>query len=151
MLQEATCLLAPGRWTRLVARGRHVSLDRAIAAGADPASSAPLAARAAQLASMPMRRRVAADLERMVVSAGDTCSRWRTLPARRAVGENQAELLELATTLRDSGATYARGVADLELLVTDGAGPAYTDRTGTLLARRLRQARGRLSGADPGA
>jgi hypothetical protein len=146
MVEDATCLLAPGRWTRLVARGRHGTLDRAIAAGADPAGSPLLAARSAQLATMRTRHRVAADLERVARSAAGGCSRFRTLPSRRAVRRNRDELMALAGTLRADGAAYARGIALLELVATDGAGPAYTDPDGALLAGWLRQARRRLAG-----
>ena len=146
MVDNGACLLAPGRWTRLVARRRHAALDRAIAAGADPAGSPVLAARSAQLAAMEMRQRVAADLERLARGAGQPGCRFRTLPAREAVRQNRGELMDLARILRAGGAAYARGVALLELVVTDGAGPAYTDRHGAILARRLRQARQRLTG-----
>jgi hypothetical protein len=146
MLDDATCLLAPGRWTRLVARGRHATLDRAIAAGADPAGSPLLAARSAQLATMQMRQRVADDLERVAQTAAERCARFQALPAPEAVRRNREELMALARTLREGGAAYARGVALLELVVTDGAGPAYTDPDGTVLAGRLRQARERLAG-----
>lgn len=144
MVEDTGCLLTPGRWTRLLARSRHFTLDRAIAAGADPAGSTLLAARSAQLAGMPMRRRVAADLER--VAEGEDACRFRTTPMPEAVTRNRDELISLARTLRDARPAYARGVALLELVVTDGAGPAYTDRSGEILARRLRQARERLAG-----
>jgi len=146
MLEDATCLLAPGRWTRLMARGRHATLDRAIADGADPAGSPLLAARSAQLATMQMRTRIAADLERVARSAAERCSRFQTLPSPEAVRQNHGELMALAGTLREGGAAYARGIALLELVVTDGAGPAYIDPDGAVLARRLRQARERLAG-----
>jgi hypothetical protein len=146
MVDDPTCLLAPGRWTRLLARRRHVTLDRAIAAGAEPDGSPILAARSAQLAAMKTRRRVAADLERVAARAAERCGRFRTLPSPEAVGRNREELMALARTLREDGAAYARGIALLELVVTDGAGPAYTDPDGVALARRLRQARDRLAG-----
>ena len=145
-MNDASCLLAPGPWTRLMARGRHAALDRAIAAGADPAASRVLAARSAQLAGMAMRRRVAADLERVARSSGESGGRFRVRPAPAAVRQNRTELMELASILRADGAAYARGVAMLELVVTDGAGPAYVDGTGARLARWLRRARERLTG-----
>ncbi len=146
MVEDAACLLAPGRWTQLLARGRHGRLDRAIAAGADPARSALLAARAAQLAGRAMRMRVAADLERAARTADLTGYRFRTPPVAEAVRHNRDEMLSLAHTLREPRPAYARGVALLELLISDGAGPVYTDPSGESLARRLRQARARLDG-----
>jgi len=146
MVEDTACLLDPGRFTRLVARGRHAALDRAIADGADLAGSPLLAARSAQLATMQMRSRVADDLERVALSAEDRASRFHALPAAQAVRRNRDELMALAHTLRAGGAAYVRGIALLELVVTDGAGAAYTDRDGARLARRLRQARRRLAG-----
>jgi hypothetical protein len=146
MLEDTACLLTPGRWTRLVARSRHAALDREIAAGADPTRSALLAARTAQLARPRMRRQVADDLERVAGAAGACGRRFGALPAPQAVRQNRRELIELARTLRSDGPAYARGIALLELVVIDGAGPAYTDRDGASLARRLRQARECLTG-----
>ena len=146
LLGDPGRLLAPGRWTRLMARSRRGTLDRAIATGADPAGSPLLAARATQLANRATRRRIAADLEHVAQAADERRCRFRTMPRPEVVRANRAELLELAGVLRRRGPVYARGVAQLELLVTDGAGPAYTARDGAALARQLRQARRRLSG-----
>lgn|ERR1700761_6262750 len=144
---DANRLLAPGRWTRLLARSRHAALDRAIASGVDVSASPLLAARAAQLTRPGMRRQVAASLEQ-VAAFSDGCSypRFRVVPRRAVTRQNREELIKLAGILRDGGPAYARGIALLELVVTDGAGPAYTDRDGARLAQRLHHARARLAG-----
>ena len=136
----------PGVGTRLAARVRRATLDRALSEGADPARSALIAARAAQLTSVSSRARVARGLESLALTAERPPSRVRVLPARAAIDANRAELLEIAGTLRDREPVYAQGVATLELLLRDGTGPAYTDRRGEAVARALELARDRLSG-----
>jgi hypothetical protein len=143
---DAARLLAPGRWTRLLAYSRHVALDRAIASGADLAASPLLAARAAQLTRACTRNEVAASLERVAALADGPYPRFRVVPRRAVVRQNRDELIELAMILRGDGPAYARGVALLERVVTDGAGPAYADGNGELLAAQLRHARERLAG-----
>jgi hypothetical protein len=140
-------LLTPGRWTRFVARSRHAALDRKIALGADLAASPLLAARAAQLTGARNRNRIAAGLERVAQLSDTSCyPRFRVVPRRAVVRQNRDELIELASILRGDGPAYVRGVALLRRVVTDGAGPAYTDGNGELLAAQLRLARQRLTG-----
>ena len=62
-------------------------------------------------------------------------------PFSRAAAANASELHALAARLRGSGPLYARGIAMLSRLLTEGAGPAYSDRRGELLAQRLHDAR----------
>lgn len=137
---------APHWPVQLAARLRGDALDRALIAGADPVGSPLLAARATALMDRPMRRRVAAHLERLARSDREARSRTRVLPFRRAVRANAQELLALAALLRSSTPVYARGVAMLRRLVTDGTGAAYTDRDGRALAEQLRRARGASCG-----
>jgi hypothetical protein len=47
----------------------------------------------------------------------------------------------LAARLRAPGPLYARGIAMLTRLLTEGTGPAYNDSRGDQLAQRLRDAR----------
>lgn len=139
-------LFAPGRLTRAAARWRRLELDRALAAGGDPAESALLAARAEQLLRPAERRRLAAVLEHVTTGAVSDRRRSGTPPLREAIRSNRHELLRLAAVLRDDGPLYAGGVAILELAIIDGTGPAYTDRTGAALARQLRRASVALAG-----
>src|SRR5438067_1882838 len=59
----------PALRARLTARLLGARLDRALIAGADPASAPPLAARAARLASRDVRFELAAGLELVLASA----------------------------------------------------------------------------------
>ena len=131
----------PGFPARLAARARGHALDRALIEGADPAATAQLAARAARLTSMSMRREVARALDRLALDGRDTPGRWQERPFKRAARANARELHALAERLRESGPLYARGIAMLSRLLTEGTGPAYSDRRGELLAQRLRDAR----------
>jgi hypothetical protein len=138
-------LFRPGRRTRVVARLRGHSLDRALADGADPADCPLLAARAAQLTCRDARRWLADTVERFVLAA-ELPSRGRVSPARGGVRANRAQFLELAARLRDDAPLYARGMAELKLMLRDGTGPAYLDRHGEALSRQLALVFGGLSG-----
>jgi hypothetical protein len=137
----AACRFEPGLTARLGARLRGPSLDRALISGADPAATAQLAARAVRLTSASMRREVARGLDRLARDEHETRGRWQVLPSRRAAAVNAPELHALATRLREPGPLYARGIAMLSRLLTDGGGPAYDDAGGDLLAQRLLDAR----------
>jgi hypothetical protein len=136
----------PGLAVRLAARIRSRSLDRALIDGAKPAGDPQLAARAAALTTRSMRARVADGLERLARAERSPRSRWRVLPFREAVRANASELHALAAVLRGPSPVYARGVAMLGRLITDGTGPAYTDRHGAALARELGAARAAIRG-----
>jgi hypothetical protein len=136
---------APGWPARVGARLRARALDRALIAGADPASSRQLAARVGQLTARASRAEVADGLERLA-RALDTGRRWSVNPHRRAIAANADELAELADLLRAAAPVYARGLAMLRALLTDGTGPAYTDRVGMGLALALRDAHAAILG-----
>jgi hypothetical protein len=145
-LGRAGTVFAPSAVTRLLARTRRLELDRALAEGADPASSPLLAARAAQLVGRAGRYRLAASLEHLALTADAPLRLFRTAPRRGAVQANRAALMELAMTLRQGGLLYARGIAILELVLIDGSGPAYRDGRGEGLARQLQLAVAGLGG-----
>jgi hypothetical protein len=137
--------IEPGRWARVAARVRCHALDRALIAGADPAGSPQLATRAARLTSPPSRASLADGLERLLQAAQEPAGRWRVLPRRAAVLDNAEELRALASVLRGNRPLYARGIAMLDQLLSDGSGPAYVgDRDA--LACRLRDVRAALAG-----
>ena len=144
-LRHAARLFGPSASARITARLRTGVLDRALAAGADPAASPQIAARTAQLGSTLMRTRIADGLERLALSADKPRSRLRILPSRAAMLGNRSEMLELAEILRQDRPLYARGVAMLRVILTDGTGPAYTDQRGDALASQLQVARASLS------
>ncbi len=110
-------------WTHL-----HASrLDRALAAGASPDSSAPLSLRAGELIGATARRDLARTVRRLVddarqpfipISSGVPLCRRKVLASREA-------LSELADRLTSGEPVEARGVAQVRLLLTAGDGPLY--------------------------
>lgn len=144
-LKHATRLLRPSAAVRVAARLGRGTLDRALTYGADPAASPLIAARTAQLGSRSSRARIADGLERLAQSADNPRGRVRILPSRDAVLGNRSELLELAAMLRRDRPLYARGVAMLNVILTDATGPAYTDRSGAALTHQLQIARASLA------
>lgn len=130
-------LLGPRRLVALWAWIDQDRLDRALADGADPRASATLAARSAQLASRRARASTAAALERLALGSDASNQRFAVPPRRAAVAPNRSALLDLAARVRSDGPAYVRGLAAARLLVTDGTGPAYTDRRGEGLAREI--------------
>lgn len=139
-------LLCPRLGARLHARLRSRTLDRRLARGVGPDRGAALAARAAYLTSRCTRERIADDVERFVAYAERAPSRVTVAPARAAVTANRDELRCLAATLRGPSPVYARGIAELVVLLGDGTGPAYCDRRGDALASRVRRVQTALRG-----
>jgi hypothetical protein len=137
----AACRFEPGVTAKLAARLRRDALDRALIEGADPAATGQLAARVARLTSRSMRREVASALDHLAVDGPRAGGRWRVRPSRAAAAANAPELHALAARLRGPAPLYARGIAMLSRLLTEGTGPAYNDSRGDLLAQRLRDAR----------
>jgi len=144
-LHSTDRLLAPAAGVRLIARLRHSKLDRALSCGADPAASPLIAARATQLSRPRIRNQIAGGLERLARGPDQPGARARILPSDAAARANRPELLELARLLRGDRPLYARGIAMLEVALTDGAGPVYTDTHGEVLGRQLRLARAALT------
>jgi hypothetical protein len=116
------------RRDRIVTRLRARRLDVELARGADPEADAALALRAAILTTPRRRRTLAAALERIAASAGESRPGWHASWARAEVAELQLELLALARRLLAPGPVAARGVAEVRLLLTDGARPLHTAR-----------------------
>ncbi|HET8537558.1 MAG TPA: hypothetical protein VFL73_10310 [Solirubrobacteraceae bacterium] len=97
---------------------RAPRLDRALAAGADPASEPGLRERARRITSWRTRRRVAKSLESLERGPG--------LPVRRDQLREARELVEeLAVALRSRERVSARGVLLARRIITDGCGPLY--------------------------
>jgi hypothetical protein len=138
-------LFSPGPWVRLAARLRAAALDRALAAGADPSASRLLAARALALTAPAARRELAGALE-VVLRGRHSRSRRRLAPPRAAVDANAETLSELAALLRSGAPLYARGLARVAMLITDGTGPLYARCDDAALAAALRAARAALPG-----
>jgi hypothetical protein len=135
------------RRTRLTARLRGGALDRALIAGADPSSSAALAARASLLTSTCHRERLADGLGQLMRRAEEPQRRWWDPAERQAISANRSELHRLAVALRGGGPLYAAGVARLNRLLSDGTGPAFAGDAAAL-AGALGEARAALAGAE---
>ncbi len=140
--------LGPGWLARLAARVRSGSLDDALIAGADPAGSRQLAARAMMLTSPRFRAAAADGLDRWLQAAHGARSRHRVLPPRAVTLANAPELRELIALLRGAGPLYASGIAAVGRLLSDGTGPAYVGDADAL-ARELREAGAAMHASAP--
>ena len=69
-------------------------------------------------------------------------------PCRKQVREAPPQILAIAARLRDGTPVEARGVANLKLLLTDGAGPCYVRSHPHALAEPLRRIAGWLDGLE---
>jgi hypothetical protein len=113
---------------RLNARLHAPSLDRELASGIAPWRSRLHAARALQLTGERNRRGLARSLERLVENAQQPRSHHRgaaVYPCREQVIEAMAAMLTVAGPLRCAAPVDARGVARLNILLSDGSGPCY--------------------------
>ncbi len=108
---------------------RRGSLDRSLAAGADPSASPALARRARQLTSRRRRAGLAASI-RNLLDAAEKGRRGFTsaVPIQRhdILRERQL-LLQLAADLESEDELQPRGIALVERLLIDGASPVYVD------------------------
>ena len=113
--------------TRAWARLHTSQLDRALAAGASPDSSAALSLRARALIGATARRDLARSIRRLVEAARHPFNPLtHSMPmCRRKAVASADTLLELADRLTTGVPVDARGVAMLRLLLIDGGGPIY--------------------------
>jgi hypothetical protein len=147
------CDPSPGYCSRLVAQldrpalalrarvfASRRSLDDALADGASPLWTPELALRARQLVSRGSRQHLATSLERLVKEAQRSVPpRAVAVPLlpRRAISAAQTSLFTIATRLRDERPVYARGMALLSRLLSDGSGPMYNSHAGGSLGHAL--------------
>jgi len=113
---------------RLRARLHAPSLDRELASGIAPWRSPLHAARALRLTGDRNRRGLARSLERLVEQAQHPRSQYRgavIYPCREQVIEALPALLTIAGRLRSADPIDARGMARLNILLSDGSGPCY--------------------------
>ena len=111
----------PGWLSRVGARIRSRSLDSELVAGADPAASRRCRGALARLTAHRRDLRARSNAWRSTRSQRSRTSP-HVLPFTTAI-RNAGELNELAGVLRGTAPVYARGVAMLRLLITDGTGP----------------------------
>jgi len=120
---------------RIAARWRPRFLDAQLARGVAPEAGAALALRAHALGEPRIRLALARGLERVLDEA-----RGPHRPSRARVPLCKAEVMgaadqldELAKRLRGPGLLASRGLASVQLLLTDGCSPLYLcDTTGKL-------------------
>jgi hypothetical protein len=115
------------RGRRLLARLRGPTLDAALASGADPATSAGLAARVAQLSQRRRVLAVADGLERTVERAAQPQPEiTAAAPVLEAeVLASRDQLLTLAAALRTTPQPPPRALALCRRLVSDGTSPLH--------------------------
>ncbi len=118
--------------SRALARVQWFSLDGRLAAGEDPAGSRLLAAQAARLNRPRHRELLAAAVGGLLLAAGERPRVSRVPMDRGALLANENALRELARRVDSREALYARGLARLERLLSDSAGPAFRGGAGAL-------------------
>jgi hypothetical protein len=114
-----------GLLDRLSVHLRARALDRALAAG-EPAETRPaVALRARRLTMLSTRRKLARTLREAILHARKSPPRAQVPVARWSVVSATPELSRLADELIVPGPVDARGVAQVQVLITDGMGPLY--------------------------
>ena len=122
-------------WHRMLARYAAARLDRELAAGTSPETSATLATRAIQLTSMRFRRDLATSVQRILAATGEPLA---IIPSQAAAGHpprfplHRAQirqcagpLAQLAGSLAAPGPVPVQGVAMVSQLLADGTSPLY--------------------------
>jgi|SRR5262249_33401168 len=119
---------------RLLARLRSASLDRALAAGADPASSAALAQRSVWLTRRRTRSHLAHSIRRLLDPAALRVGPSAAIrPHAGELARVRVPLSWIAAMLEDGEPAYSQGMARLNLLLTQGGSSLYAPgRTGRL-------------------
>ena len=134
---------------RLMARLQAHALDRELARGVAPETCGALTLRARTLIGPAARAALARQLRRVVsdVRGGHV---WlsRVAVRRPAVLDAADELEVLADRLAAPGPVDVRGVAQVQLLLTDGTGPLYFPSETEELRARVANALGRLEVPD---
>jgi hypothetical protein len=124
--EEAVVGRRAGLHDWLTARLRADSLDRELARGVAPESCGALTLRARRLIGPSARAALARQLRRVVNDARGGHVWMSRVPVRRPEVLDAADELDvLADRLTAPGPVDVRGVAQVQLLLTDGTGPLY--------------------------
>ena len=112
---------------RVRARVRARHSDRALASGISPDSNACVSVRAHELIGWPTRAALARAIRRLIHEAGHpvTPMSFHVPLCRAKIGRSRDTLEGLADRLLTDGPLDARGLAQISLLLSDGAGPVY--------------------------
>ncbi len=132
----------PSVLARARAHLQATHLDHELARGVDPDSDPALALRARHLLRPGTRARIADSLEEIVRTAGQPIGLSSRLPV--SAGEMRDlpdELKTLAAELRDHRDCGVRGVALVQVLLTDAASPLYGHAFDQELMAAIGQAR----------
>ncbi len=134
-------LTGGGRLRRLAAVARAGRLDQALAAGAEPDSRVELSLRAQWLLRRSTRLSLATELPAVVRRAERPAPIFDPTVrlARAAILENRDAIREIAEWLGDLTPMDIRGVAQLLLLLRDGASPLYPPSDGYELEDALQR------------
>jgi hypothetical protein len=137
-------------WDRFLARVQTASLDRRLAAGQAPESTALLATRAQALVSPDHREGLAHDFEHLLeVVRGRRSPSHRPLPlCRERILAAEPALRDLLAALVMPVPVPAGAVAGARRLLSDGAGPLYNGSSAVDLVSAVREVTNRL---DPSA
>jgi hypothetical protein len=132
-----------------MARLQAHALDRELARGVAPESCGALTLRARTLIGPSARTALARQLRRVVSDArGGHVWLSRVAVRRPAVLDAAEELDVLADRLAGPGPVDVRGVAQVQLLLTDGTGPLYFRGATEELRARVANALSRLEVLD---
>jgi hypothetical protein len=125
----------------LSARLSSRSLDRDLGTGVAPWRSTAHAVRYRQLTSRRHRDDLAKSLQRLLTDVRRPIADYRLTaavpPCRRSVLAAAPKLEALILMLRADAPVRAEGIVRLRALLTDGAGPVYTERRSEALAGTL--------------
>ena len=126
---------------RIRTRWSRRRLDKQLARGADPSSSAELRLRAEQLRARETRERLASALASVLEEAIEPMTfTLRLRPHRAEIRASADELLELGARLREERPMAVQGLARTSLLMTRGASP-LDPNSGASLHHAARSAR----------
>ena len=129
---------------------RACELDRRLAAGEDPGTSALLTARARRITGRRSRERLAAGLERALHTARSVKPVFTAVvrPNASEALDARTVLTTLQRRLRASEPVAAQGVAMLMVLLTDGTSALYQRHEAGTLGSQLRAAAAALEPTD---
>jgi len=113
-------------WEWISAHLLASKLDRALAKGACPDGSAQLALRAQALVRVSTRQLLAQCVQQVLADATRPNPRRRVVPVCcQRVLDSSADFQQLIRRLLSPAPLPAAGVAQVRVLLTDGAGPLY--------------------------
>lgn len=141
------------RWWRrlrltLIVQWRSAELDRQLAAGMNPWRSDVLALRARRITRRRSRSQLAGGLLRAIRAAQGVTGFSAAVRPHPEVLDARTTMSAIARRLRAPEPVAARGVAMVQMLLTDSTGPLYCPAVEGALGRRLRAAAAAMEPTD---